>query len=116
MQVFSAFKVTLKSMKLIQYLHIVLPYHCWRDFFYESPASPPDRRLWASQQWEREHSFYHRRSNNYGWAELEHHLGWLKELRGSIEVAVTSFERADLLPKTVPSFRRLEAGHFVLVE
>lgn len=91
-QAFSTFKGILKGMKLLQYLRIVLPCLCWRDLLHKY----------------------------YSWAELEHHLSWLKELRGTIEVAVMSFELAGLLPKPLPAktaaSRRLEAGHFVLVE
>ncbi|KAF1973502.1 hypothetical protein BU23DRAFT_131953 [Bimuria novae-zelandiae CBS 107.79] len=127
-QTIATFKTILKGMPNVSRLLILLPYQCWRDFFYESPSAPPARRLEASQQWEREHAFYGRDFNAYGWPDVEPYLDWLKEFQCDIDVTVSMFERrpgisgvataSDVLraEKMLRVRRRLEAGSFLLVE
>ncbi|KAJ4300737.1 hypothetical protein N0V90_002825 [Kalmusia sp. IMI 367209] len=88
-QTVATFQSILKQMSNLRLLHIMLPYLCWRDFFYETN---PTRRLIASQQWERVTTFYGRDFNPYVWDDVVSYLDWLKELGDKTEVVVTAYE------------------------
>jgi hypothetical protein len=77
------FLTLLKQLPRLHKLRVHLAHVCWKDYFYY-----PEKRLYAANQYEREHALYWRKRADVRWEDVEPYLGWVQELECKRSVVV----------------------------